>query len=155
VSDLPEMLLVPVDGSSYSNAAAAYAARLAERLGTPVRLLHAFPETPIELLGIPTESPSSEYVQYFSPEGFEKFREESAASAFGAPRAAIGETAVALEERIIPGDTGQAILDHAAGMNRVMIIMGRRGASRFREIMIGSTTQQVLHHARCPVLVIR
>jgi nucleotide-binding universal stress UspA family protein len=46
MSDLPEILLVPVDGSKNASAAASYAARLAEKLGVPVRLLFAFPESP-------------------------------------------------------------------------------------------------------------
>jgi len=155
MSDLPQTLLVPVDGSKNSNTAAAYAVRIAEKLGANVRLLHAFAETPTELFGVPTEYPNQEIVKYFSPEAFEALRQESATVAFRAAREAIGETRVALDEQLIPGESSQAIIEHAAGMKDVMIVMGRRGLSQFKELMMGSTTQRVLHHAKCPVLVLR
>jgi nucleotide-binding universal stress UspA family protein len=59
-----------------------------------------------------------------------------------------------VEEKIIIGEAGRAILQHADATKGGMIIMGRRGLSRVEEILMGSTTQRVLHHAKCPVLVI-
>jgi nucleotide-binding universal stress UspA family protein len=60
-----------------------------------------------------------------------------------------------VEEQTIAGEPAQAILDHAGGVKGCMIVMGRRGLSRVKEILMGSTTQRVLHHAKCPVMVIR
>lgn len=155
MTDLPEILLVPVDGSRNSNAAATYAVRLAEKVGAKVRLLYAFPETPLDMFGVPSESPNRQDLQYFSPEAFEKLRNDSAAAAFGAARKAIGETSASVEEKVITGEPGEAILEHSNGVKGGMIIMGRRGLSHFKEILMGSTTQRVLHHAKCPVLVVR
>lgn len=153
--DLPQTLLVPVDGSKNSNSAAIYAVRLAEKLSARVRLLYAFPESPLDVFGVPSESATQEQLQYFAPERFEKFRHDSAATVFQTTRQAVGDTSVELEEEILPGEAGQAILDHSANVANPLIIMGRRGLSHFREILVGSTTQRVLHHAKCPVLVIR
>jgi nucleotide-binding universal stress UspA family protein len=36
-----------------------------------------------------------------------------------------------------------------------LIIMGTRGKSAFQELLIGSVSQKVMHHASCPVMVIR
>lgn len=155
MSGLPQTLAVPVDGSSNANAAAAYAARLAEQLGTKVNLLYAFPETPEDLFGVPPDNVNLDSLKYFSPDAFAELRKESAAAAFHAARKAIGDIAVAVDEQVITGKPGQAILDYASGANDILIVMGRRGLSHFKEIMMGSTTQYVLHHAKCPVLVIR
>jgi nucleotide-binding universal stress UspA family protein len=154
MSDLPEILLVPVDGSKNASAAASYAARLAEKLGVPVRLLFAFPESPMDMFGWPKETDRAEKLKYYSPEGFEKLRDETAKAAFEGARKAIGETSAPVEEKIIIGEAGRAILQHADATKGGMIIMGRRGLSRVEEILMGSTTQRVLHHAKCPVLVI-
>ncbi len=155
MSDLPAVLLVPVDGSKNSSAAAAYAARMAERLGAQVRLLFAFPETPVDMFGVVSESPSRQNLQYFSSGAFEKLRDESAEAAFKAAVDAIGDTSAQLDKKVIAGEPGEAILEHAKGVQGGMIIMGRRGLSHFQEILMGSTTQRVMHHAKCPVLVVR
>lgn len=154
MTDLSKTLLVPVDGSSNAGSAAAYAARLAEKLGAQVLLLFAFPETPMDMFGWPKESDRAEDLKYYSPEGFAKLRDDTSKAAFEAARKAMGETGARVEEKVIAGDAGKAILDHAAGVEGCMIVMGRRGLSRVKEILMGSTTQRVLHHAKCPVLVV-
>ncbi len=154
MSSIPEILLVPVDGSKGANAAAVYAGALAARLSIPVRLLFAFPETPMQMFGVPGEVPHREDLQYFSPEAFEKLRNDSARAAFQAARAAMGGT-VEPEEQIVSGEAARAILEHAETVDSAAIVMGRRGLSHFREILVGSVTQRVLHHAKCPVIVTR
>ncbi|MCC5811012.1 MAG: universal stress protein [Ectothiorhodospiraceae bacterium] len=155
MTDLPEILLVPVDGSRNSNAAAAYAARLAERIGAQVRLLYAFPKTPVDMLGVVSEGPSRRNLEYFASGAFEKLRDDSAEAAFKAAVEAMGNITVNVDKKVISGEPGEAILEHATGLQGGMIVMGRRGLSHFKEILMGSTTQRVLHHAKCPVLVVR
>ncbi|MCP1677127.1 nucleotide-binding universal stress UspA family protein [Natronocella acetinitrilica] len=155
MAQLPDILLVPVDGSTNASKAAAYATNLAEKLGCRVRLLFAFAKTPQDMFGVPTEMPNPRELAHFSPEAFERLRDETAQAAFGAARKAMGETGISVEEKIIRGEAGDAIIEHAAGEQSAMIIIGRRGLSRFRELLVGSTTQRVMHHANCPVLVVR
>ncbi|MEX0730703.1 MAG: universal stress protein [Aquisalimonadaceae bacterium] len=152
---LPDIILVPVDGSKGANAAAAYAGTLAEKLGVPVRLLFAFPESAFEMFGIPSEAPTREQLKYFSPEAFEELRNDTASAAFKAARDAMSATGAKAEDKLLTGDPAKAILAHAEGAPGCMLVMGRRGLSHFREVLIGSVTQRVLHHATCPVLVMR
>lgn len=156
MADLPEIILVPVDGSRNANAAAAYAGRLAEKLETPVRLLYAFPETPIELLGWPKESDRVEDLEYFSSDRFEKLRDDASRAAFDAARQAMGSNpSVLMEEQLLAGKPSKAILEHVGGVRNAILVIGRRGLSQVGEMVMGSTTQRVLHHAKCPVLVIQ
>jgi nucleotide-binding universal stress UspA family protein len=154
MTDLPQILLVPVDGSQNANAAAEYAARLAEKLGLRVRLLYAFPETPMDLFGWPKEGDRVEDLKYFTAESFEKLRGDTSKAVFDAARKAMGDISATVEEQVISGEPGKAILEHTGAIEGGMIVMGRRGLSRLKELVMGSTTQRVLHHSKCPVLVI-
>jgi len=41
------------------------------------------------------------------------------------------------------------------GVDADMIVLGSRGRGGFTSLLLGSTSHQVLHHATCPVVVIR
>jgi nucleotide-binding universal stress UspA family protein len=62
---------------------------------------------------------------------------------------------VSIEIMIIQGDPAQEIIELAKTKKHDLIIMGTRGKSVFKELLIGSVSQKVIHHASCPVLVIR
>ncbi len=151
----PQIILVPVDGSDGANEAANYAVGLAGRLNVPVRLLYAFPKDPVDMFGVPTEAPRVEELEYFSPDAFAKLRDQTAQKAFAATRSAIGEASVNIEEQVLSGNPAEAIVAHAKTENAPMIVIGSRGLSGFKEILLGSVSQRVLHHANCPVTVVR
>jgi len=155
MSNRPEIILVPVDGSDGSNDSAAYAAGLAEALGVPLRLLFAFPRDPVDMFGVPTEVPQREELEYFSPDAFARLRESSARKAFDAARQAMGHSQTAVEEAILAGSPAEAIVEHAAQTTQPMIVIGSRGLSGFKEMLLGSVSQRVLHRAECPVTVVR
>ena len=53
------------------------------------------------------------------------------------------------------GDPAKIILDLAKSNDYDLIVMGSRGRSAFKELLLGSVTQKVAHHAKCPVMVVR
>jgi nucleotide-binding universal stress UspA family protein len=62
---------------------------------------------------------------------------------------------VELETDIAVGHPVEQIV-HRAEIDHVdLIILGRRGVSRFERIIIGSTSEKVLRYANCPVMVVR
>lgn len=151
----PEILLVPVDGSEGSNNAVRLAASLAEKLDVPIRLLFAFPQDAFEMYGFPSQRPDPEQFKYYSPEAFSRLRDRTADSVFEKARAAMGEVSVTVEQQIVNGHAAKAILKHADGIANAMIIMGSRGLGGFGQLLLGSVSQRVLHHARCPVTIVR
>ena len=59
--------------------------------------------------------------------------------------------------RLIPvdGATGAAIVEIAAEMSAEVIVIGASGKGFFRRLLSGSVSDYVVHHAHCPVLVVR
>lgn len=65
------------------------------------------------------------------------------------------ENNVLVETLLELGDYSQVIIDTANKNNYDLIIMGSRGMSVFKELLVGSVSFKVIHHAKCPVMVIR
>lgn len=150
----PEIILVAVDGSDGSAAAVRYARALAEPLQIPIRLLFAFPQDALDLLGVPAETMEDRDMEAYSPARFAQLREKRAGQVFARARDALGDTRIPFEEVVLMGDPAEAILDYAQGTEQPLIVMGSRGLSRFSEMLVGSVSHRVLHHAKCPVTIV-
>lgn len=53
------------------------------------------------------------------------------------------------------GEAGQEICQAATDWSADLVIVGRRGRSSLSEVLLGSISQYVLHHAPCDVLVVQ
>jgi nucleotide-binding universal stress UspA family protein len=62
---------------------------------------------------------------------------------------------VQVETLLKEGHIVQEIIRTAKEGNFDLIIIGGRGLSKIRELLLGSVTDGVIHHAPCPVLVIK
>ena len=54
--------------------------------------------------------------------------------------------------RAVTGLPAEELLNAAAGAD--MIVVGSHGAGGFKQLLMGSVSSQVTHHAHCPVVVI-
>jgi nucleotide-binding universal stress UspA family protein len=62
---------------------------------------------------------------------------------------------VKIETIIGEGDPASNIVGYAEKGDFDTIIIGRRGLGRFKEMVLGSISNKVLHHAKCSVLIVR
>ncbi|NTU91792.1 MAG: universal stress protein [Chlorobiaceae bacterium] len=53
------------------------------------------------------------------------------------------------------GSPADAIIDYAKTHNIDMIVMGSHGENNIHRLLVGSTTETVMRHAPCPVLVFK
>ena len=60
---------------------------------------------------------------------------------------------VRVRSLIAEGNPAQVLLDAAAGAD--LLVVGSRGHGGFAEALLGSVSQHCVHHAHCPVVVIR
>jgi nucleotide-binding universal stress UspA family protein len=59
------------------------------------------------------------------------------------------------EPKVVRGEPGTAICDVAAEVAADLVVIGAHGKGVIRRVLLGSTSEYVVRHAPCPVLVIR
>ncbi len=60
-----------------------------------------------------------------------------------------------IEYVVLEGDPRDVIIGYSKEHDTDLIVMGAYGHSRVRELLLGSTTQYVINHTPCPVLLVR
>jgi nucleotide-binding universal stress UspA family protein len=68
---------------------------------------------------------------------------------------AIEAAGVVAEPHLLQGPPIDAILDLCDELRPGLVVMGSRGLGPVGRIFVGSVSEGVVHHARCPVLVVR
>ena len=140
-------IVVGVDGSAASKAAVDWAARDAALRGLPLKAVHvltpplvmAFPEVPM-------------------PPGYLKWQEEEAgkiledAARVAAEAAGGAAKDVVVSTEMLSGPSIPTVVDASEGAG--MIVVGCRGHGALARGLLGSVSNALVHHARCPVAVI-
>ncbi len=134
-------IVVPVDGSEHSRKALDYAKALAEKFNSTIWLVHAFPQTS-DLLG---------YNEY---EKLVARREAAGQKILDEAHAHLG-TDLDVREELLEEPATEAILNVAETRQADLIVMGTRGLGTLQGLLMGSVSNKVLHHAKCPVMIIR
>lgn len=141
----PTRILVPVDFSSASGKAVAYADAFASTFGASVVLIHV-----VEPLVLPSEFG---YVPAPSPE--EEMRHLAAVKTRLQSLAADLESAKrsAVEVRI--GRPWQEITTAAQELGADLLVITTHGRTGIKHVLMGSVAEKIVRHAGCPVLVVR
>jgi len=138
-----KLIIVPVDGSEGSARAAAFAADLARATESPVELLHVYAPGANEAVGM----------AQLPKERIEEMVQQRAASAFASARAAMNADGIAIDQKVAWGDPREEIV-YEANKDDAIIIIGRRGLGKVKELLIGSVSDAVLRTARRPVVIV-
>jgi nucleotide-binding universal stress UspA family protein len=56
---------------------------------------------------------------------------------------------------LIEGDPASKIIGYSEMEKFDIIIIGSRGMGKFKELIVGSVSNKVLHHAKCSVMLVR
>ncbi|HET7148770.1 MAG TPA: universal stress protein [Candidatus Nitrosopolaris sp.] len=62
---------------------------------------------------------------------------------------------VKTEVMVSPNSTAGTIVDYAEQEGIDLIVMGTRGRSGFKKLLLGSTASDVIAYAHCPVMIIK
>jgi nucleotide-binding universal stress UspA family protein len=134
------------------------AGQIAEKFSGKITLIHVY-SLSIQPIMLPEPStPSSPSMPILTGEDLSRMTE--AARATGKRILNDGEEKlrpqkVEVKKMLVEGHAVQEIVRVANEDNYELIVIGARGISHIEEILLGSVTDGVIHHARCPVLVIK
>lgn len=138
-------ILVPVDFSEYSRQALTHAVALAKQFGSKVTLLHSvYPHY---------YATNSDYTVYDLPVLMESLRE----GAEKQMQDLVRQTAfsgVPFESQVTVGFPSETILQVAADAGADLIVSSTHGRTGLKRALIGSTAEQMVRFAKCPVLVV-
>ena len=138
-----EKVLLAVDGSDHALHAARLAADLARSMKSKeFRIVVAYDSIP-PYLGEPN-------MQYAIDA-----RMKEAQSILQAAVETVGDVPAEIYTELIEGSSADAIINVAVTRASDVIVMGSRGLGTLAGLLLGSTSQKVVSHAPCPVLIVR
>ena len=141
-------IFVGVDGSDHSRLALAWALREAARQGVPLTVISVRP-TPVRpatdiywaVPDLPVDTRGEEAELQALREFVNKVADET------------GETVPDITVVMEKGDPAEELIK--ASRDADLLVVGSRGSGGFARLMLGSVSSKVVHHAACPVVVVR
>lgn len=151
-------ILIALDNSDLSRGVMQQAIALAQNTGATLTLLHVLCSEEVMSPNMPL-IPVPEYYPSFSATTMELYQEEW--KAFEAKSLATLEeykkqsTAAGIQTEYLqkPGSPGRVICEVAEELKVDLVMVGRRGHSGLSELLAGSVSNYVVHHASASVLV--
>lgn len=140
-------ILVAYDGSSSSQAALEVAVEMAKRDKASL--------TAVSVSSVPTAIPLGP-----GGGGFDKIVSESRKEANDLAEQAKERSAkagISIRAEVLNGSNGiaAAIVNYAEDNKSDLIVMGTRGRTKLKKMLLGSVAQGVVTYAHCPVMVVR
>ena len=138
-------ILVPTDYSPHAEKALAYAIGLAKTFGAKIHLLHAYrlPEPMPFPATIAVPESFWEEVHKHSMEKLEEVRQQVAAESIECEVEAVREPPF------------PAVVDSAERLDADLIVMGTRGLTGLKHVMLGSVAERTVRLAHCPVITLK
>ena len=137
-------ILLATDGSEDAQLAAIAAMDLANRTGAQLHMVHAWRALP--------------HYAYPSlvPERYQPPYEEGARKILKEQVERIEEAGSRVAKaHLVMGREADVILDLGEQIGAGLIVVGSRGLGQVKRLLVGSVSENIVHHAKCPVLVVR
>jgi len=143
-------ILVATDGSEYARKGIDYVAGFASQKDEKIVLLHVVPHDPRipqdALCFSGCEARDKRFLEELKEAG-KKMLEEEASK--------LNDAGLNVETRVELGDPSEEIIRVAKEIDADMIVMGVRGVSKWRKILLGSVSEEVLEKSDIPVFIVR
>jgi nucleotide-binding universal stress UspA family protein len=144
VDDIKD-IVVATDFSETAGLAVESAVQIAKTYGAKLHVIHAF-ETPV-----PIVSP----YEIVMPEGLLEQARTSAMKSLQAARQKAEAAGVKAEAHLTEAPSAHAIARYAANCGADLVVVGTRGHTGLKHVLLGSVAERTVREAPCPVLVIK
>lgn len=141
------VVVVGVDGSAASDQALLFAAHEAQLRGAVLRIVACHDLAVTTYGGFDTGFEIGRL-----EDGMRVAAEALVRAAAGTVAASTAASPVVVQTVVSQGRPSQVMLDEADGA--ALLVVGARGACALARLMMGSTSTEVVHHARVPVAVV-
>ena len=138
-------LLLPVDGSDVS----------LEAVRVAIRLAKDGLNTSVVLANVQEAATLYELVVAHDPAVIEQVGAAAGAHTLKAAEALLTLGGIAYETEIASGDPAHTIVDILERYGCDMVVMGASGMSPLRGALLGSVSNEVLHSANVPVMIVK
>ena len=143
-------ILVPSDGSEFSQAAVEKAVAFAKETGARITAFYAKPSPPIPYYG------EGIGANWQMPASYTELVDRQAQEVLDAVEKLCQEAGVPCQKLTLSSDVPyEAIIDAATQSGCDLIFMASHGRRGLSALLLGSETNKVLTHAKIPVLVYR
>ncbi len=157
-------ILVAIDGSEISMKAAVYAINIANRKGNEAGSIQLIGVTVIDLTKL-SHSFFATASGYYEAKELEEKRKEAQRWLDKVEKLVVNEehnnngvNNIQFKSEIIEDPTskvGSVLVDYAERENVDLIVIGTRGRTGFKKMLLGSVASDVVTYAHCPVLVVK
>lgn len=140
-----QRILVPTDFSEHSKQAIHTAIALAKTLGASVHLTH--------VVHYPVQAAYPGEIAI--PPGLLSELRDAAARKLEKAAQTVSDAGLTVETHLAEGANAHAIVELAQKLEIDLIVMGTRGLSGLKHVMLGSTAERTVRLAHCPVLTVK
>jgi len=138
-------ILLPVDGSAVSLEAVRFAIRMAQS-GLASSMVLANVQEPATLY---------EWVVAHDQQVLEEVSAAAGAHTLEAAQALLDAAGIAYECEVASGDPAHTLIDILENFQCDLVVMGASGTSTLRRALLGSVSNEVLHAAGVPVMIVK
>ncbi|MEM1540375.1 MAG: universal stress protein [Candidatus Bathyarchaeia archaeon] len=148
-------ILVPLDGSEHSLRALDIAIKIAKKFDGKITLIHVY-SVSVRPIIAPEPSTLTPAIPVMAPAEYSRVTEaviEAGARILAQGKERARDEGVEVEAMLREGHVVHEIVKVAEEGRFDLIVMGARGISKIKELILGSVSDGVIRNAPCPVLV--
>jgi nucleotide-binding universal stress UspA family protein len=140
-----KQILVPLDFSAHSAKAMDTAIELAKQFEGSIHLLHCYP------VYVGAVSPYGIVV----PESFDRECRDAATREMQQWAEKVKAAGIEVKTTVTPSAPADAIARAAEELGADLVVMGSRGLTGLKHVLLGSVAERTLRMVRCPVLTVK
>ena len=138
-------ILLPIDGSPAALEAVMFAIRLAgDGLNTTAVLAN-----------VQEHASLYELMVAHDPQVIEQVSADAGANILKPAQALLQDAGIAFESEVAIGDPAHTLVDILENYGCDLVVMGARGTSTLRSALMGSVSNELLHAAGVPVMIVK